>query len=55
MDPATVMDESVRVVVVPIKEGRIADWKGGVRDWKVVAEGEEQHGLVNGVSPSAAS
>ena len=25
----------VRVVIVRVKEGRIADWKGGVKDWKV--------------------
>jgi hypothetical protein len=28
----------VRVVVVPVTEGRIADWKGGVKDWKVVVD-----------------
>lgn len=28
--------EDVRVVVVRVKEGRIADWKGGVKDWVVV-------------------
>lgn len=28
--------DEVRVVVVPITEGRIADWKGGVKDWKIV-------------------
>ncbi|TKA76016.1 hypothetical protein B0A49_02926 [Cryomyces minteri] len=46
--------ERVRVVVVRIEEGRIADWKGGVRDWVIRQEGEErgvrQEGrLVNGV------
>ncbi|KAL8961708.1 MAG: hypothetical protein Q9183_005266 [Haloplaca sp. 2 TL-2023] len=46
--------EEVRVMLVPIKEGRIADWKGGVKDW-VIRPSEEQdqrgrHGLVNGVS-----
>lgn len=25
--------DDVRVVVVPIREGRIADWKGGIKDW----------------------
>ncbi|KAL8745333.1 MAG: hypothetical protein Q9190_002521 [Brigantiaea leucoxantha] len=27
--------EEVRVVVVEIREGRIADWKGGVKDWSI--------------------
>lgn len=37
--------EEVRVVVVKIKDGRIADWKGQVRDF-VVQEGEV---LANGI------
>ena len=47
--------EEVRVVVVRVKEGRIADWKGAVRDWKLV-DGEQagggrgREGMVNGVS-----
>jgi hypothetical protein len=28
--------DEVRVVIVPVREGRIADWKGGVKDWIVV-------------------
>nr|POE89879.1 pyridoxamine 5'-phosphate oxidase like [Quercus suber] len=32
--------EDVRVVVVRIKDGRISDWKGGVKDW-VVTEDEQ--------------
>lgn len=49
--------EDVRVVVVKINDGRISDWKGGVKDW-VIAEngtdGPQQHDgrsgrLVNGV------
>ncbi|KIX04874.1 uncharacterized protein Z518_05745 [Rhinocladiella mackenziei CBS 650.93] len=28
--------DDVRVVLVPVREGRIADWKGGVKDWVVV-------------------
>ena len=55
--------DEVRVVVVQVKEGRIADWKGGVKDW-VVITGEqweremknsdgrgrtEGHGLVNSI------
>ncbi|KIV88327.1 hypothetical protein PV10_08020 [Exophiala mesophila] len=30
--------EDVRVVVVPVREGRTADWKGGVKDWVVLDE-----------------
>ncbi|EXJ77605.1 hypothetical protein A1O3_09832 [Capronia epimyces CBS 606.96] len=36
--------DDVRVVLVPVREGRTADWKGGVKDW----------GLVDVDSPSAA-
>ena len=39
-----VAGEEVRVVIVDIKDVRISDWKGGVRDWAVVPENE----LVNG-------
>lgn len=39
--------EEVRVVVVQIKDGRIADWKGGVKDW-VIAE-DDTAPTVNGV------
>ncbi|RAL06451.1 pyridoxamine 5'-phosphate oxidase family protein [Aspergillus ibericus CBS 121593] len=47
------IDSDVRVVVVSVREGRIADWKGGVKDWQLVLDGEEsQEALVNGV-PSA--
>lgn len=45
--------EEVRVVLVDVKEGRIADWKGGVKDWSLVREGRGERGrqgLVNGVS-----
>lgn len=28
--------DDVRVVLVPVRAGRIADWKGGVKDWVVV-------------------
>ncbi|KAL6713629.1 hypothetical protein ACLMJK_009094 [Lecanora helva] len=46
--------EEVRVVLVGVKEGRIADWKGGVKDWTLVSQADGQqrgrHGLVNGVS-----
>ena len=40
-----VAGEEVRVVVVEIKDVRISDWKGAVRDWVIVREGE----MVNGV------
>ena len=33
--------EDVRVVVVRVREGRIADWKGGVKDWVVVDDEAE--------------
>jgi len=38
-------------VVVRIKDGRVADWKGAVRDWSLreEAEGEVRERLVNGV------
>ncbi|KAE8151887.1 putative pyridoxamine phosphate oxidase [Aspergillus avenaceus] len=36
------IDEDVRVVTVRVSEGRIADWKGGVRDWQVVRDGHDQ-------------
>lgn len=46
--------EEVRVVLVGVKEGRIADWKGGVKDWSLASQDEgslrSRHGLVNGVS-----
>ncbi|CRG82911.1 hypothetical protein PISL3812_00258 [Talaromyces islandicus] len=44
------IDDDSRVVVVQVREGRIADWKGGVRDWQLVRSGENAHGGVNGVS-----
>ncbi|ERF69930.1 hypothetical protein EPUS_05474 [Endocarpon pusillum Z07020] len=34
--------EDVRVVIVRVREGRIADWKGGVKDWVVLDEDELQ-------------
>jgi hypothetical protein len=40
--------EEVRVVVVRIHGGRIADWKGAVRDW-LVGEEEEDEPTMNGV------
>jgi hypothetical protein len=49
--PSLSIDEDVRVVTVRVREGRIADWKGGVRDWIVVQEGEEPSSqpAINGV------
>lgn len=46
------IDENARVFAVGVCEGRIADWKGSVRDWVVVAEGQDSASdLVNGVGP----
>ena len=44
--------EEVRVVLVGVKEGRIADWKGGVKDWSLRPKGEERgrQTLANGVA-----
>ena len=46
-------DEDVKVVVVEIRDGRVSDWKGAVRDWSLVRGSEENvmsgAGLVNGV------
>lgn len=39
--------EDVRVVVVRIRDGRISDWKGGVKDW-VIAESGAGAGDANG-------
>lgn len=50
-----IQGEDVRVVVVEVKQGRIADWKGGVKDWSLVSDAEEEdqrgrHRGVNGIS-----
>lgn len=44
--------EEVRVIVVKIKDGRVSDWKGAIRDWTLVEGGSVENGelLVNGVS-----
>ncbi|KAL9099781.1 MAG: hypothetical protein Q9163_004768 [Psora crenata] len=47
--------QEVRVVLVGVKEGRIADWKGGVKDWTLLATADSEdprgrEGMVNGVS-----
>ena len=46
--PSITVDSDARVVTVRVTEGRIADWKGGVRDWSVITE--PNSGLVNGVT-----
>jgi len=46
--------EEVRVVLVSAREGRIADWKGGVKDWKIIPEenldNDEEPKMVNGLA-----
>ncbi|KAI6875003.1 hypothetical protein KC338_g973 [Hortaea werneckii] len=45
-------DQDVRVVVVTIRDGRISDWKGGVKDFVLSHAGEDGEGgrgIVNGV------
>lgn len=41
--------EEVRVVVVKINDGRIADWKGGVKDWIIAPDAGAGAQMVNGV------
>lgn len=45
--------EEVRVVLVGIRQGRIADWKGGVKDWTVIppedSGGRGPNGMINGI------
>ncbi|KAJ5280636.1 hypothetical protein N7478_006008 [Penicillium angulare] len=48
--PSMSIDSDVRVVTVRVREGRIADWKGGVRDWILLPPADAHEGLVNGVS-----
>ena len=50
--PSLSIDGDVRVVTVRVREGRIADWKGGVRDWILLPPPEAQEGLTNGVASS---
>jgi hypothetical protein len=42
--------EDVRVVVVKVREGRIADWKGGVKDFVIRSGDEEREEEANGAS-----
>lgn len=46
--------EEVRVVVVKITDGRVSDWKGGVRDWTLadIENNIDGEALVNGVAGS---
>ena len=47
-------DEDVRVVVVRIRDGRISDWKGAVKDWVIrESEGADLAPTVNGVLDSS--
>lgn len=41
-------DDGVRVVVVSIRDGRISDWKGEVKDW-VITTSRQAETRVNGV------
>lgn len=45
-----VAGEMVRVIVVDIRDVRISDWKGNVKDWELVAPEGVGAGLLNGVS-----
>ncbi|KAJ5153271.1 uncharacterized protein N7482_009749 [Penicillium canariense] len=47
--PSMSIDNDVRVVTVRVCKGRIADWKGGVRDWILLPAENAQAGLVNGI------
>ncbi len=46
-----VAGEEVRVIVVGVRDVRIADWKGSVQDWVIAPPGGENGGAVdvNGV------
>ncbi|KAF7187705.1 Pyridoxamine 5'-phosphate oxidase [Pseudocercospora fuligena] len=52
---AYIENEDARVVVVRIRDGRISDWKGGVKDWAISADSEtaravaEEVPRVNGI------
>ncbi|KAJ6133331.1 hypothetical protein N7471_008546 [Penicillium samsonianum] len=50
--PSVSIDTDVRVVTVRVTEGRIADWKGGVRDWVLLPAEQQGSGLVNGPASS---
>lgn len=42
-------DRAARVVIVRIRDGRISDWKGGIKDWVVTEADPSERPLVNGV------
>lgn len=42
-----VAGEEVRVIVVGIRDVRIADWKGAVRDWVIAPPGENGGGVID--------
>jgi hypothetical protein len=42
-------DETVRVVVVKIRDGRISDWKGEVKDWRIEAGATHGNNMPNGI------
>ncbi|KYG46911.1 hypothetical protein M433DRAFT_142511 [Acidomyces richmondensis BFW] len=48
-----IADQDVRVVVVRIRDGRISDWKGGVKDFVLAnsaAEDSSQRPVINGIA-----
>lgn len=45
---AFVEGEEVRVMVVRITDGRVADWKGAVRDWRLEGGSSAEVGTVGG-------
>ncbi|KAF3768613.1 hypothetical protein M406DRAFT_344719 [Cryphonectria parasitica EP155] len=45
-----VAGEEVRVIVVDVRDVRISDWKGNVKDWVLVSSGAAQEPVLNGVS-----
>lgn len=47
--------DEVRVVVVRVREGRIADWKGGVKDWLVTDEVDDDDEDVHEGDPAGSS
>ena len=44
-DQGCSIPDDVRVVTVGVREGRIADWKGSVRDWVVVPDSGHPNGI----------
>lgn len=42
--------EEIRVIIVKIRDGRTADWKGQVRDWSLSVA--DRHPILNGASSS---